>query len=110
MQLSADHIGGLHGKGQGLVRGKGGHVGHLQLLDVYKRQIGNSVMPLVFLLLSSALNVVLDLWFIAGMGMGAVSYTHLDVYKRQALQCWIAGQTSCLQVRTGKTAEHYTKS
>ncbi len=32
MQLSADHIGGLHGKGQGLVRGKGGHVGHLQLL------------------------------------------------------------------------------
>ena len=34
------------------------------------RAIGNSVMPLVFLLLSSALNVVLDLWFIAGMGMG----------------------------------------
>ena len=34
------------------------------------RAIGNSVMPLVFLLLSSALNVVLDLWFIAGMGLG----------------------------------------
>ena len=34
------------------------------------RAIGNSVMPLVFLLLSSALNVVLDLWFIAGLGMG----------------------------------------
>ena len=34
------------------------------------RAIGNSVMPLVFLLLSSALNVVLDLWFIAGVGMG----------------------------------------
>lgn len=34
MQLSADHIGGLHGKGQGLVRGKGGHVGHLQLLPI----------------------------------------------------------------------------
>ena len=34
------------------------------------RAIGNSVMPLVVLLLSSALNVVLDLWFIAGMGMG----------------------------------------
>ena len=34
------------------------------------RAIGNSVMPLVFLLLSSALNVVLDLWFIAGIGMG----------------------------------------
>ena len=34
------------------------------------RAIGNSVMPLVFLLISSALNVGLDLWFIAGMGMG----------------------------------------
>ena len=34
------------------------------------RAIGNSVMPLVFLLISSGLNVVLDLWFIAGLGMG----------------------------------------
>ena len=34
------------------------------------RAIGNSVMPLVFLLISSALNVALDLWFIAGVGMG----------------------------------------
>ena len=34
------------------------------------RAIGNSVMPLVFLLISSALNVALDLWFIAGLGMG----------------------------------------
>ena len=34
------------------------------------RAIGNSVMPLVFLLISSALNVGLDLWFIAGIGMG----------------------------------------
>ena len=32
------------------------------------RAIGNSVMPLVFLLISSVLNVGLDLWFIAGMG------------------------------------------
>ena len=34
------------------------------------RAIGNSVMPLMFLLISSALNVGLDLWFIAGVGMG----------------------------------------
>ena len=34
------------------------------------RAIGNSVMPLVFLLISSALNVGLDLWFIAGADMG----------------------------------------
>ena len=36
------------------------------------RAIGNSVMPLVFLLISSALNVVLDLWFIAELGMGVM--------------------------------------
>lgn len=34
------------------------------------RAIGNSVMPLVFLLISSGLNVVLDLLFIARLGMG----------------------------------------
>ena len=34
------------------------------------RAIGNSVMPLVFLILSSVLNVILDLWFIAVLGMG----------------------------------------
>ena len=34
------------------------------------RAIGNSFMPLVFLILSSLLNVALDLLFIAGMGLG----------------------------------------
>ena len=34
------------------------------------RAIGNSFMPLVFLLISSGLNIVLDLLFIAKMGMG----------------------------------------
>ena len=34
------------------------------------RAIGNSVMPLVFLILSSVLNIVLDLFFITQMGMG----------------------------------------
>ena len=36
------------------------------------RAIGNSVMPLVFLLISSVLNVGLDLWFIAGVGISVV--------------------------------------
>ena len=31
MQLSADHIGGLHGKGEGLVGHEGGHVSNFQL-------------------------------------------------------------------------------
>ena len=34
------------------------------------RAIGNSFMPLVFLILSSVLNVILDLWFIAVLGVG----------------------------------------
>ncbi len=34
------------------------------------RGIGNSVVPLIFLGISSAVNVVLDLWFVAGLGMG----------------------------------------
>lgn len=34
------------------------------------RAIGNSVMPLVFLVLSSVLNIVLDLFFIKQVGMG----------------------------------------
>lgn len=34
------------------------------------RAIGNSFMPLVFLIISSVLNVVLDLYFIANLGMG----------------------------------------
>ena len=34
------------------------------------RAVGDSVMPLIFLIISSVLNIVLDLWFIAGLGMG----------------------------------------
>ena len=44
------------------------------------RAIGNSFMPLVFLILSSVLNVILDLWFIAVLGMGvagALSLIHI---------------------------------
>lgn len=34
------------------------------------RAIGNSVMPLVFLILSSVINIALDFFFITGLGMG----------------------------------------
>ncbi|MGM9660350.1 MAG: MATE family efflux transporter [Faecousia sp.] len=34
------------------------------------RAMGNSVMPLLFLAVSSALNIVLDIWFVMGLGMG----------------------------------------
>ena len=35
-----------------------------------RRAVGNSVMPLVFLIFSSCLNVGLDYWFVAGLEMG----------------------------------------
>ena len=41
------------------------------------RAIGNSFMPLVFLLLSSGLNILLDLLFIARMGMGVILESNL---------------------------------
>lgn len=34
------------------------------------RAIGNSVMPLIFLAVSSALNIVLDIWFVVGLAFG----------------------------------------
>ena len=34
------------------------------------RGMGNSVVPLVFLGISSIINIVLDLWFVAGLSMG----------------------------------------
>ena len=40
------------------------------LFSAYLRAVGNSQVPLFFLVFSACLNVVLDLWFIAGMGMG----------------------------------------
>lgn len=36
----------------------------------YLRAIGNSVVPLVFLALSSVLNIILDLWFVIGLELG----------------------------------------
>ena len=34
------------------------------------RAMGNSVMPLIFLAVSSVMNILLDLWFVVGLGMG----------------------------------------
>ena len=49
-------------------------------------------------LLLANLADVADSWFKGGwdyvVGMGPVSYTHLDVYKRQSTWCWKARRTS----------------
>ena len=34
------------------------------------RALGNSVVPLIFLAISSAINIIFDLWWVAGLGMG----------------------------------------
>ncbi len=40
------------------------------ILSGILRGLGDSVSALVFLLISAALNIVLDIWFVAGIGMG----------------------------------------
>ena len=47
------------------------------------RAVGNSVIPLLFLGISSVLNIVLDLWFVQGFGWGvggAAAATVLSQY------------------------------
>lgn len=49
----------------------------------YLRAIGNSVIPLVFLAVSSVLNIVLDLWFVVGLNKavaGAAQATVIAQY------------------------------
>ena len=48
------------------------------------RGIGDSKTPMYLVAAACMVNVVLDFLLVGGFGMGAVSYTHLDVYKRQA--------------------------
>lgn len=43
------------------------------------RSIGNSVVPLVFLAVSAVLNIILDLWFIAGLGRGVAGAAEATV-------------------------------
>ena len=45
----------------------------------YLRAIGNSVIPLVFLAVSSLLNIILDLWFVIGFKMGVAGAARATV-------------------------------
>ena len=45
----------------------------------YLRAIGNSVIPLVFLAVSSVLNIVLDLWFVVGLNKVAAGAAQATV-------------------------------
>ena len=43
------------------------------------RSLGNSVIPLVFLAVSAVLNIVLDLWFVAGLNRGVAGAAEATV-------------------------------
>ena len=43
------------------------------------RSLGNSVVPLAFLALSAVLNIILDLWFVAGLGRGVAGAAEATV-------------------------------
>ena len=43
------------------------------------RSLGNSVVPLIFLAVSAVLNILLDLWFIAGLGRGVAGAAEATV-------------------------------
>ena len=45
----------------------------------YLRAVGNSVVPLVFLAVSAALNIILDLWFVLGLKRGVAGAAEATV-------------------------------
>lgn len=59
----------------------------------YLRAIGNSVVPLVFLAVSSVVNIVLDLWFVIGLKMGVSGAAQATVIAQYLSGAGIAGYT-----------------
>ena len=54
------------------------------------RAMGNSVMPLIFLAVSSVMNILLDLWFVVGLGMGVSGAAWATVISQAAAGIGIA--------------------
>ena len=54
------------------------------------RAMGNSVMPLIFLAVSSVMNILLDLWFVMGLGMGVSGAAWATVIAQAAAGIGIA--------------------
>ena len=57
------------------------------------RAMGNSVVPLWFLAVSSVLNIILDLWFVAGLGKGVEGAAAATVIAQMAAGIGIAAYT-----------------
>lgn len=63
----------------------------------FLRAVGNSIVPLVFLAISSALNIVLDLWFVLGLERGVTGAAEATV---------IAQYVSGLSITAYSLAKH----
>ena len=57
------------------------------------RSLGNSVIPLAFLAVSAVLNIVLDLWFVAGLGRGVAGAAEATVISQYVSGIGIAVYT-----------------
>lgn len=57
----------------------------------FLRAVGNSLIPLIFLAISAGINIVLDLWFILGLGQGAAGAAMATVIAQYISGVGIAG-------------------
>ena len=58
------------------------------------RSLGNSIIPLVFLAVSAVLNIVLDLWFVAGLHRGVAGAAEATVLSQYVSGIGIALYTA----------------
>ncbi len=70
------------------------------------RSLGNSVIPLVFLAISACLNIILDLWFVAGLNRGVAGAAEATVISQYVSGIGIAIYTyikfpELLRINTG---------
>lgn len=65
------------------------------------RAVGNSIIPLAFLAVSAVLNIVLDLWFVLGLGRGVAGAAEATVISQYVSGLGIAVYTwlRCPQLR-----------
>ena len=65
------------------------------------RAVGNSIIPLAFLAVSAVLNIVLDLWFVLGLGRGVAGAAEATVISQNVSGLGIAVYTwlRCPQLR-----------
>ena len=57
------------------------------------RSLGNSLVPLIFLAVSAGLNIVLDLWFVAGLNRGVAGAAEATVISQYVSGLGIAAYT-----------------